>query len=185
MATKTIKKYQLLKGFQLATGFLVNGKLTPVTFQHGIRKPYLMRGMYSTDDPAMQEAIETDAGFNVDFCLIHSDTGDVIPEEVVPEVPQENIPETTEDLPSDVSLTEETPALETEVVPEQEEEPAAPETENIPVGPVDYPEVTNIQEARQKMFDLFPGVYKPANLPNKKAVLNKAKENNITFSKLA
>lgn len=49
----------------------------------------------------------------------------------------------------------------------------------------DYPEVTNLQEARQKMIDLFPTEFKISNLLNKNALFNRMKDKKITFSKLA
>ena len=163
----TIKKYQLLQGFQLTQFFEVNGKVVPITFSHGIRKPYLIRGMFYTDVPELQAVLEADNGFGTVF------------HEVIPEVVEEVIEGPSLGEPDD-ELTEDIPK---EEVPEEEET-----VEDIPEkgepAITDYPDVKNLQEARQKMFDLFPGEFKPANLPNKPAVLNKAKAKNITFSKL-
>lgn len=166
----TIKKYQLLQGFQLTQFFEVNGKVVPITFSHGIRKPYLIRGMFYTDVPELQAVLEADNGFGTIF---HEVLPEII-EDVADELVSEEIPE------------EETPVYINEDItpsgipdPIEEEGPSDTEPEIT-----DYPDVKNLQEARQKMFNLFPGEFKPANLPNKPAVLNKAKAKNITFSKL-
>jgi len=164
---KTIKKYQLLKGFQLMQFYNINGKVVAVTFSHGIRHPYLIRGMFITDVPELQEAIESDNGFGTIF-------HEVVPEEIPEEAIQEDIPQKA---PEKKKAAKDTPASEPEDVSDIGPDPAEGD-------PVDYPDVSNLQEARQKMFDLFPGEFKPANLPNKPAVLNKAKAKNITFSKL-
>lgn len=187
--SKVIKRYQLLTYLQLATSFMVNGTSIPVTFKGGVNKPFLVRGRFSTDDPAMQEAIETDASFGKLFFLEHT-FGEEFAEEATPILPK--APETeaeekaTEEVPK-VETTEESPEAETTTVPEAEKATEEVVEEAPKDGkPVitDYPEVTNLQEARQKMFELFPGEFKPANMPNKAAVLNKTKEKNITFSKL-
>jgi len=164
----TIKKYQLLQGFQLTQFFEVNGKAVPITFSHGIRKPYLIRGMFYTDVPELQAVLEADNGFGTIFHeVIPEVIEDVIEGPTAEEIPKEEVPieETKEEIPAEDPIKEEVP---------EETEPAI----------TDYPDVKNLQEARQKMFDLFPGEFKPANLPNKPAVLNKAKAKNITFSKL-
>lgn len=105
---RTIKKYQLLLDFQLSTYFLVNGSPIFVTFKHGIRKPFLVRGRFATDDPALQEAIEADAGFNKRFYLEKTDVmlapGEVVePEqvdEIKPNLPvEENTPPSADEVP--------------------------------------------------------------------------------------
>lgn len=193
---------------------LVNGKQVTVTFQNGMRKPALIRGRFSTDNLELQEALEADSGFNKEFYLEHTDypEGETAQniigagKEIVPpegEPVQESFADSRdpEDVPTQGQgepIVSDEPAEipEPENAPEEpqhesekevvapESTPATKEVPQEPTGPVDYPEVTNLQEARQKMFDLFPGVYKPANLPNLKAVLNRAKDMNITFSKL-
>lgn len=221
--SKTVKRYQLLKGFQLMMFVLVNGKQVTVTFQNGMRKPTLIRGRFSTDNLELQEALEADSGFNKEFYLEHTDYPEGEPEQNIigagtEIVPPEGEPvqkpvadgKVPEDLPDpDKTLTPEEPQQGDTVAsdkpaetPEQDKTPEEPQhnvgSEDVtpdtpstdreepqqPSGPIDYPEVTNLQEARQKLFDLFPGVYKPANLPNLKAVINRAKDMNITFSKL-
>lgn len=221
--SKIVKRYQLLKGFQLMMFVLVNGKQVTVTFQNGMRKPTLIRGRFSTDNLELQEALEADSGFNKEFYLEHTDYPEGEPAqniigagtEIVPpegEPVQEPVADgkVLEDLPDpDKTLTPEEPQQgdtvasdKPEEPPEQDKTPEEPQhnvgsedvTPDTPStdgeepqqssGPIDYPEVTNLQEARQKLFDLFPGVYKPANLPNLKAVINRAKDMNITFSKL-
>lgn len=178
--SKITKRYQLLKDTQLSTTFQVNGNTVPVTFQHGITRPYLIRGRFTTSDPELQAAIEADNSFNILFYLEHTDGAEPVkvevPETVVPEVVEEVVPETTEEVPA--AATEETPAPVEEVVPEVVE--VKPEVPAI----TDYPEITNLQEAKQKLLELFPGELKPANMPNAKAVINRAKERNVTFSKL-
>lgn len=212
--SKVIKRYQLLKDFQMMMFVLVNGKQTTVTFQNGIRRPTLIRGRFTTDNPELQEALEADNGFNNIFCLEHTD----YPEgssEIPQEVSNESVPAGS--MPQDESIPEGTPD---EIVPpegdpidemvndsdktsDQAEPPEVPQEtnadnkpgEDLPDmnkdpeapkadGPVDYPEVTNLQQAREKLFELFPGEFKPSNLPNLKAVLNRAKDKDITFSKL-
>lgn len=182
--SKVIKRYQLLTYVQLATSFMVNGTSIPVTFKGGITRPYLVRGRFSTDNPSLQEAIETDASFGKLFYL-ECTYGDVPALEEAPKVEETVAPE-TETVTEEVPETE-VPEEETTVPEAPVEETKAPETTQVEDSkPVitDYPEVTNLQEARQKMFELFPGEFKPANMPNKPAVLNKAKDKNITFSKL-
>lgn len=168
MPEKTTKKYQLLKSFQLSTVFLVNGNIIPVTFAHGTRRPFLMRGMFSTDAPDLQKAIESDNAYGVEFCEMKAKEQDIPAD--VPPIKKKDTKEKAKE--------EEKPPVKD--IPKEGDN----DTENKEPIAVDYPEVTNLQEARQKMFDLFPGEFKPANLPNKPAVLNKAKAKNITFSKL-
>jgi len=172
---------------QLATSFMVNGTSVPVTFKGGVSRPYLVRGRFSTDDPAMQEAIETDNAFGKLFFLENTFGEESAKEAkaILSEVPEaEVVGEATEEVPE-----VESPEAEATTEPESEKatEEVVEEAPKVDDGkPVitDYPEVTNLQEARQKMFELFPGEFKPANMPNKAAVLNKTKEKNITFSKL-
>lgn len=180
---KAIKRYQLLQGFQLMQYFNVGGKAVPVTFSHGIRKPYLIRGMFSTDVPELQEAIEGDNGFGTLFHLAHTDYFDdagnsFVPEEVSDNTPEETIPE-TEVAEENISAEEHIEEAATDIPEAPAEEPKKTEPETT-----DYPEITTLKDAKQKLFDLFPGEFKPSNVPNKPALLNKAKAKNITFSKL-
>ena len=165
-------------------------KRVSVTFQNGIRKPYLVRGRFSTDDSDLQNAIESSAGFNKEYHLEHVDypegeavqeivntTTDAVEEPVVDN--EDLIPDEPENTDQEQVKDDEAPE-----VPEESKKNEEADEKKEPAGPVDYPEITNLQQAREKLFELFPGVFKPANLPNLKAVLNRAKEKNITFSKL-
>ena len=138
--------------------------------------------MFITDIPELQEAIESDNGFGTIF-------HEVVPEEIPEEAIQEDIPQKAPEKKKAAKDLRDT--LDTDEKPPESSNKPAKETVIIheSTGPedpktTDYPDVSNLQEARQKMFDLFPGEFKPANLPNKPAVLNKAKAKNITFSKL-
>ena len=148
------KRYQLTKLKGLSTNFDVNGNLVQVSFKGGVNKPFFMPGRFHTTNPELQQAIEASAGFNVDYRLEYSE-GEP---EVVAEVPQ---PE----------------------APEKPEEPKAEEPAQTPEEPMDYPEITSVTQAKQKLIDLFEDV-KISTLKNKNDVLAKATEKNVTFSNL-
>ena len=64
-----IKRYQLLRGMQLLTNFKVEGKVVCITFGGGIRRPYLIRGRFTTSDEDLQKAIEKSNGFGLDYYI--------------------------------------------------------------------------------------------------------------------
>jgi hypothetical protein len=175
-----IKRYQLLRVMQHMTWFDVNGKTIPVSFQGGTRRPYLVRGRFSTSDQELQRVMESDNGLGKVYFLEHTDysEGDTPPEEVsvkkskdkgknlIPDQPKEDAPRIVTDQPPVDNATDQPPA------------------ENKPPDETDYPEVKTVKEARQKLIDLFPEEFKPAQLPNKASVLNKAAGKKITFSNL-
>jgi subtilase family serine protease len=157
----TTKRYQLLKDLQNTSFFDVNGSIICVTFKGGIRRPELIRGRFTTDDPDLQAVMEADNGFNVEFKLERTfETEDKAP--VVTSKKEVVITKTTDEKTTTKSI---------EVI----DGPAI----------VDYPEVTTVKDARQKLLDLYPDELYPSQLPNKAAVLSKAKGKNITFSNLA
>ena len=179
------KRYQLTKLKGLSTNFDVNGNLVQVSFKGGVNKPFFMPGRFHTTNPELQQAIEASAGFNVDYRLEYSE-GEP---EVVAEVPQPEAPVEPEQAPEAPEAEPEQPESETPAevpqpeAPEKPEEPKAEEPAQTPEEPVDYPEITSVTQAKQKLIDLFEDV-KISTLKNKNDVLAKAKEKNITFSNL-
>jgi hypothetical protein len=171
---KIIKRYQLLQDFQLMTFFLVNGKAISVTFQNGIRRPVLVRGRFSTSDPDLQAVMEADKEFNVQFKLEHTDE---FPDEVQSE--EGNPPANT----GTDENQEGNPPANTGTDENQEGNPPA-NTGGADEGQVtDYPEITSVNQAKQKLIELFPDV-KISTLKNRVDVLAKATEKKVSFSKI-
>ena len=180
-----LKRYQLTKLKGLSTNFDVNGNLVQVSFKGGVNKPFFMPGRFHTANPELQQAIEASAGFNVDYRLEFSE-GEP---EVVAEVPQPEAPVEPEQAPEPVTESEqpepETPAEVPQPEAPETPEPKADEPAQMPeeLNVVDYPEVTSVTQAKQKLIDLFEDV-KISTLKNKNDVLAKATEKNVTFSNL-
>jgi hypothetical protein len=156
----TTKRYQLLKDLQNTSFFEVNGNVVCVTFNGGIRRPELIRGRFTTSDPDLQAVLEADNGFNIEFKL-------------------ERTFETEDKATEAISKKQ-------VVITKTTDEKTTIKTVEVIEGPtvVDYPEVTTVKDARQKLLGLYPEELKPSQLPNKAAVLSKAKGKNITFSNL-
>ena len=174
-----LKRYQLTKLKGLSTNFDVNGNLVQVSFKGGVNKPFFMPGRFHTANPELQQAIEASAGFNVDYRLEFSEgEPEVVAEVPQPEAPVE--PEQAPEAPEAKQPESETPAEAPETPEPKADEPAQmPEELNV----VDYPEVTSVTQAKQKLIDLFEDV-KISTLKNKNDVLAKATEKNVTFSNL-
>jgi hypothetical protein len=155
------KKYQLLKSMSLLAWFKVMGKVVSVSFQGGTRRPYLVRGRFSTSDPLLQKAIEESGNFGREYFLEAAFDNGV-------------------NVNSAETKQKEKPA-------DKKDDPPAESNKKEDANQVttDFPDITTVKDARQKLLDLYPDELKPSQLPNKPAVLVKAKAKNITFSNLA
>lgn len=176
-----LKRYQLIKFKGLSTHFDVNGQSIQVSFKGGVNKPYFLPGRFDTTNPELQKAIEESAGYNVDYKLVYSEEE---PESVMaPEIPAEET-QAPEETPEAEVPQAEAPAeeLTPEAEPQAEPEQAPEETPEAALE-ADYPEVTSVTQAKQKLIDLFDDV-KISTLRNRNDVLAKAAEKNITFSNL-
>lgn len=77
-----IKVYALINYQSLTTSFMVNGKQVYVDFEGGTRHGLTTRGMLSTGDEKLQEAIEKDAAYGKEFKLDEARTRMANSEEV-------------------------------------------------------------------------------------------------------
>jgi hypothetical protein len=156
---KITKRYVLLKGMSLQMVFEVNGIIVPVSFKYGIRTPVLKRGMFSTDDHTLQEAIESSNGYNIEYTLEQTYTE--------PEEGDEFLEETTKK--EDITPPDEN----------KKEENTLPPADAV----VDHPEIETVTAAKQLLLESFPDL-KPGMLKNRLEVLRLAGERKISFSKL-
>lgn len=93
----TIKRYQLLKVMSLTTHFDVEGDIVTVRFIGGIRTPEIIRGRFTTNDPALQESIEASKGFGIDYYLEKEEQSQLPgPADKDDDVPQDNPPTETD-----------------------------------------------------------------------------------------
>ena len=160
------KKYQLLKSMSILAWFKVGDKTVSAAFQGGTRRPYLVRGRFSTSDPELQKAIESSGNFGKEYFLEATFNDGILIE------PQNEKP------------IEKPKKKENEVEEMVEITPAEKTKKEDTNQTIDYPEIKTVKDAREKLLELYPDELKPAQLPNKGAVLSKAKGKDITFSNL-
>ena len=173
---KVVKVYRLINYISFAFPLKVNGEKRFISFKHGVSNPRL-NGKYVSSDPDEQKALEESPAFNVQYKIeavrggeaeATSKTEDNAPEEVLPTEPESSEADTPE---AEVPVAEE---------PKAEDE-AEPEAENtLEVIPAD--EVAGVQDAKEYLVNHHDCNIE--DLPNKQAVMAKAKELGIRFAKV-
>lgn len=148
--TQKSKTYQAITALHLATEVWVKspdgqGKTKRrVVFSGGIRSPRRIPGTFSTNDPVLQEALESDTGFNKSWRLKK--------EKLLEKEKQEVANTIKESMP--------------------EEQPAS----------LVVDDVTTVKSAKEYLTEKH-GI-KVSELPNRNAVIAKAKEVNVEFPNL-
>lgn len=69
-----LKTYIALKACYFATDILSNGEfIARIAFDGGVRYPRTVNGIFVTADPRLQDAIEADKSFDLEFKLLRTE----------------------------------------------------------------------------------------------------------------
>lgn len=202
MAKAQRKVYNSIGFLNATTQIMVNGKKMTIEFRGGARYPKVTFGQFVTDDKDVQKALEKDKQFNKLYKLVKIDGEFTEPVKVVlsPEAQVKKLTELNANLQKElqdykengvpvedkkiieaykIQVTEQAAEIEKlkGIVKELEDklgkEPVKEQEPNI------YPDVLNMQGARDVLIKDFD--VEVNRLPNRKAVLNKAKMLNVQF----
>lgn len=155
------KTYQAIRYQFLDINVMVGGKRTLIQFRGGTLRPKI-NGKYSTNDPAVIEALDKRAGKSF-RCIRTEGSPDVKKDEVKSKAP------------SATKAQEGNKESEVTVDPSDQTETGKSLKEVI--------EVTTMQEAREFLVSSVEGM-SPGKLPNNQAIKNAAVKNGFSFPNL-
>ena len=164
----SVKTYQCIGYTTLEHRVVIDGVKVTIEFKGGGNYPRKTFGIYSTDDKAIQKALESSRSFKTLYRIIRDNDelfGDETPQlthkEQVVKLQQENA-----DLKAEINILK---AALKEV-----------EDAKIPKDVIAVKEVFNAQQAKEYLAENFEEL-EIKNLPNKATVLKRAEERNICF----
>lgn len=160
MATRKI--YQSIGYIRLDLNISYKGVMKKFEFTNGQKLPIKRCGIYITDIPFEQEALETNPQFGKMYKLVsESEVFEVKKEKTDKEVINE-LKETNLKLMSELEKTE--------------TKPEEPKVEQIIAK-----DVVNAQQAKEFLLTNYPDEYDAKKLPNKTTILARAKDKNVIF----
>lgn len=183
----TIRKtYMLRWKDRMQTKVMVDGRPVLVEFKNASRSNKNVKGIFSTNNPALIEALEKCGEFNKSFRLHRTDTDFNGPTdalhyrgtEINPDEKDQSAP-----LAKEVKAETEKPKPEQPKVEEKTDQPVKEEQAKPEGLFVKNDEVANIQEAKEYLKQKFPELT-ARQLGNKKLVLDMAKEKGVIFEAL-
>ena len=158
--------YQSISYVYFATNIQVNGKTVRITFKEGFTQPYKYNGTFTTPDPDIIKALESDRGFNSLYKRLDPDP---VADERIPVKPAIPI------APKAKTNTDQAASAKTGA------------TDDPPVGDTDPKDlipvigITSFQQAKNYFLATFPEL-KSADLKSIELVKQFAAEKGIIFT---